>query len=93
MAENLPGLAPHVHEGGNYAQPTATTSALPGGNPLERALSWSGRQNCASPHGGSPDLDAVYEQFEGEAPGRLGAEEQRLRKEQRFQFYEALLDA
>ena len=29
MADCQPGLPPKVHEGGNYAQPTATTSALP----------------------------------------------------------------
>ena len=92
MADCQPGSPPKVHEGGNYAQPTATACALPDGNPLERALAWSGRQNCASPHGGNPELEDIYKKFEG-PPGRnLGHFEKNQLMEQRFCFYESLLD-
>lgn len=92
MAESLPGEPPRVHEGGNFAQPTATVSALPEGGHLERALSWSGRQKCGSPHGGDPQLLEVFETFDGQVVRGMSPDQAWRYRQLRCQFYDALMD-
>ena len=92
MAESLPGTPERVHEGGNYAQPAASASALPMGNPLARALNWSGRMHVGSPHGGNPQLDEIFEEFDGQPEGAMSDFELQKRRELKYQFYESLLE-
>ncbi len=92
MAESRPGAALHIHEGGHYAQPSASARAMPKGHPLEQALGWSGRYNCGSPHAGNPQWDEVINQFDPPPQTARSHHEEAVRRQQRLWFFEALLE-
>src|SRR5215470_2311512 len=44
-----PGVAGRNYLGDNYAQPTVSIEAIPGGNDLSRIESYLGNRNCGAP--------------------------------------------
>jgi hypothetical protein len=47
--ESRPGVAAQINLGSNYAQPSASYEAIPGGNELDRITSYLGNRNCGAP--------------------------------------------
>lgn len=48
-SESRPGVAAQINLGNNYAQPSASFEAIPGGNELDRITSYLGNRNCSAP--------------------------------------------
>ena len=48
-SESRPGIASKIFLGNNYAQPSCSFEAVPGGNDLDRLSSYLGNRNCGSP--------------------------------------------
>jgi hypothetical protein len=48
-ADSRPGSPGRVYLGDNYAQPTVSFEAIPGGNDLSRTESYLGNRNCGAP--------------------------------------------
>jgi hypothetical protein len=49
QADSRPGSPGRVYLGDNYAQPTISFEAIPGGNDLARVESYLGNRNCGAP--------------------------------------------
>lgn len=48
-SESRPGVAAQINLGNNYAQPSSSFEAIPGGNELDRLTSYLGNRNCGAP--------------------------------------------
>jgi hypothetical protein len=48
-SESRPGIAGRIYLGGNYAQPSVSYDAIPGGNEMTRIETYLGNRNSTAP--------------------------------------------